>query len=135
MIKGFVRGSFLVIVLLYMVTCYAAGESQDPTSVDSENFRVSYKSNIVPLPLNSMHSWVLHVDTLAGQPVEKAVITVYGGMPAHRHGLPTQPGVTELGNGDYLVEGIKFSMIGMWEMWFSIQAEGVADKAKFIIHF
>ena len=105
------------------------------TTVDGEHFRVSDKSKIEPLPLNQIHSWVLHVTTLDGKPVEKAMISVYGGMPAHRHGLPTQPKVTEMADGDYLVEGIKFSMTGMWEMWFNIQVDGVADKTKFVINF
>jgi len=65
-----------------------------------------------------MHSWILRLETLDGQPVRNAEITVAGGMPKHNHGLPTAPQVTrELGNGDYLVEGIKFQMAG-WYNYF-----------------
>ena len=36
-------------------------------------------------------------------------------MPEHGHGFPTVPEVTEyLGDGKYLVEGLKFSMPGWW---------------------
>jgi hypothetical protein len=135
MMKQFVAGLLLITGLSFVVNGYAAVEPNEVTTVDGEHFRVSYKSKIEPLPLNRIHSWVLHVITLDGKPVEKAMISVYGGMPAHRHGLPTQPKVTEMADGDYLVEGIKFSMTGMWEMWFNIQVDGVADKTRFVINF
>ena len=100
-----------------------------------EEFKVSYESQVEPLPLNRIHSWVLHVETADAKPVENASIKVDGGMPAHNHGLPTQPVVSEIGNGNYLVEGLKFSMTGHWEMWFEIQAAGTIEKKKFDIDF
>ena len=52
-----------------------------------------------------------------------AAITVDGDMPQHGHGLPTRPQVTKhLGNGDYLVEGMKFQMGGWWVVDFTIDA-------------
>ena len=42
-------------------------------------------------------------------------------MPAHDHGLPTRPRVTEeLGNGDYRLEGMRFHMGGYWEIRVSV---------------
>lgn len=100
-----------------------------------ERFKVTYKSQVEPVPLNRIHSWLLHVETTDAKPVEKASIKVDGGMPTHNHGLPTQPVVTEIGDGDYLVDGLKFSMTGHWEMWFEIQAGGISEKKRFIIDF
>ena len=115
------------------------GNSAAPRELDysaertTENgvFKVSYSSdeNIV---INKMHTWTLHVETVDGQPVENAVITVDGGMPQHGHGLPTAPQVTEyLGNGDYLVDGLKFQMGGWWEVRFNITAGDVTDTITF----
>lgn len=115
------------------------GNSAAPSELDysaertTENgvFKVSYSSdeNIV---INKMHTWTLHVETVDGQPVENAVITVDGGMPQHGHGLPTAPQVTEyLGNGDYLVEGLKFQMGGWWEVRFNITAGDATDTITF----
>jgi hypothetical protein len=99
---------------------------------EQELFRVSYLSNVEPIPLNQIHSWTLHVETADGQPVENAEISVDGGMPQHGHGLPTRPQVTEyLGSGDYLVEGMKFQMPGWWEVRFAISAGGQSDTATF----
>ena len=97
-------------------------------------FNVSFKSELDPITINSMHSWVLHVETTDGQPVEGATILVNGGMPEHGHGLPTSPQVTQdMGNGDYLVEGLRFQMGGWWEVKFNIAVEGKTDNVTFNI--
>ena len=99
---------------------------------ENELFRVSYASSEDDVPVNQMHQWTLHVETLDGQPVEDATIAVDGDMPQHGHGLPTRPQVTQnLGNGDYLVEGMKFQMGGWWVMDFTISANGQTDAVHF----
>ncbi len=99
---------------------------------DSGLYRVSFTSALDPIAINQIHSWTLHVETADGQPVDNAEISVNGGMPQHGHGLPTKPQVTQnLGNGDYLVEGLKFQMTGWWEVRFDISAEGQSDSITF----
>jgi hypothetical protein len=64
--------------------------------------------------------------------VRQARIGVDGGMPQHGHGLPTKPRVTrELGDGRYLIEGMKFSMTGWWEIKLAVQGDRGADKVTF----
>jgi len=100
----------------------------------SDRFRVSMRSNVDPVPLSQIHSWTLHLETPEGVAIDDAQIGVYGDMPAHRHGLPTRPKVTEnLARGDYLIEGVKFTMPGRWQLILIITAEGKRDKAKFNI--
>jgi hypothetical protein len=54
--------------------------------------------------------------------VADAQINVNGGMPAHDHGLATSPRVTRyLGEGQYLLEGVRFHMPGEWLMKLDIQ--------------
>ena len=98
--------------------------------IDGEHFRLYYKSTVNPLPLYRIHGWIIHIDTLDGKPVNGARVIVYGGMPAHRHGLPTRPRVSETGEGHYFLEGLKFSMTGEWELWFEVRANGNTDKVK-----
>jgi hypothetical protein len=101
---------------------------------DQELFTVSVSSEQDPLVLNEIHSWIIHVSSEEGQAVENATIEVGGGMPQHNHGFPTEPEVTtELGGGDYLLEGMKFSMGGWWELILTIKAEGVSDSVTFNI--
>ena len=119
-------------IFLLCGVCFAVGGYAEEVQ---ERFRLSYKSQVEPLPLNRIHSWLLRVETTDAKPVEKAKIRVDGGMPAHNHGLPTEPIVIEIGNGDYLVQGLKFSMTGHWEMWFEIQAAGIIEKKKIDVDF
>ena len=79
-----------------------------------------------------MHSWIFTVKTPDGKPVDDATITIGGGMPDHKHGLPTSPEMTDhLGDGRYRIEGIKFSMSGWWELRFDISAAAGADTVTF----
>lgn len=95
-------------------------------------FRVSYEPDVQPAPLNAVHAWTLQVARADGQPVEGAQITVSGGMPQHRHGMPTQPEVAAgLGGGAYRVEGMKFQMPGWWAVTFEIEAQGEKDTVTF----
>ena len=99
---------------------------------DNGVFRVSWSSDPASPPLNQIHTWTIHVETADGQAIDNAEITVDGGMPDMNHGLPTSPQVTEnLGNGDYLVEGMKFQMLGWWDMRFNINANGQSDNVTF----
>jgi hypothetical protein len=99
---------------------------------DNGMFKVSYTASTGTVPINQLHQWTLHVETADGQPVEDATIDVDGDMPQHGHGLPTQPRVTNnLGNGDYLVDGMKFQMGGWWLMDFTITANGQSDAVHF----
>ena len=104
------------------------------TSADG-HYHVSLFSDTFPLPLQKIHNWTVHIETADGKPLENARVRVHGGMPAHRHGFPTQPRVTEyLGNGDYKVEGIKFSMSGHWEIRFNIREVDKRDRVVFDVH-
>lgn len=83
-------------------------------------------------PINQVHSWQVRVATPDGRPVRAARIAVDGGMPQHGHGLPTQPRVTrEVADGTYLLEGMKFSMTGWWEIKLAIDADRGADRITF----
>jgi hypothetical protein len=84
-------------------------------------------SSLEPIEINQMHSWTLHI-TADDEPVADAALTVEGGMPAHDHGLPTRPRITEeLGEGDYRLGGMRFHMQGDWEISIEIKAGGKTD--------
>jgi hypothetical protein len=95
-------------------------------------FQVSITSHLEPLSVNQMHSWTLRVVSPEGDGVENALISIQHLMPEHGHGMPTEPEVTrDLGNGDYLVEGVKFNMRGWWVVDFTIEAGGEIDGVTF----
>jgi hypothetical protein len=68
----------------------------------------------------------------SGEAVVGATIMVAGDMPEHGHGLPTEPEITdEVEPGVYLVEGMKFSMPGWWEVTFHVKAGDHEDRVTF----
>jgi YtkA-like len=102
--------------------------------VMSENglFRASWESRPEAPEINEIHEWVLHVETAAGEPAAGAIVTVNGDMPAHGHGMPTEPQVTaDLGGGDYLVEGMSFQMGGYWIVDVTVTLDGMTDLVRF----
>jgi len=115
----------------------SAAPTPDPNvraGVPSERglFVGSWSSDPETPPINQLHSWVLHIETADGEPVAGALVTVDGDMPAHGHGMPTQPEVTaDLGGGDYRVEGMEFQMGGYWVIDVTVTANDGADTIHF----
>ena len=90
-------------------------------------YTLQIESSLEPIEINRMHSWTLHISA-AGEPVTNAELAVEGGMPAHDHGLPTRPRITEeLGEGNYRLGGMRFHMQGEWEISIEIKAAGKTD--------
>jgi hypothetical protein len=111
-----------------------------PKDLDYSRTRTSeaghYRATIHPqgdsIPQGRLHRWTLHLETATGAPVDSATLAVDGGMPQHGHGLPTKPRVTrDLGNGDHLVEGMKFNMGGWWVVKFQVAAAEGRDSLVF----
>ncbi|NEX62385.1 FixH family protein [Noviherbaspirillum galbum] len=99
---------------------------------DKGKYVAAIKPVSAPIVINKMHAWEIKLNDAAGEPVTQARIAVGGGMPQHGHGFPTQPRVTrELERGRYLLEGMKFSMPGWWELKLEIDAKDGNDGITF----
>jgi hypothetical protein len=102
-------------------------------SSDHGVFRVAVQSGRSPIPLFRVHQWSLRITDSAGQPVSGAVVAVDGGMPDHRHGLPTAPRATATdAAGEYVINGVKFSMPGWWVLNLAVKSpDGRSDTVTF----
>jgi hypothetical protein len=118
--------------------CMHSGSA--PADLDYSRTRTSehgvYRAAIRPegdsIPQGQLQKWTLHLDAVSGAPVSNARVSIDGGMPQHGHGLPTKPRVTrELGDGDYLVEGMKFNMGGWWVVKFRVDSQAGSDSLIF----
>ena len=116
--------------------------AKPPRDLDYSRTRRSeaglYRATIRPqndtILKGKLQRWTLHLETASGAPVESATIAVDGGMPQHGHGLPTKPRVTRaLGNGDHVVEGMKFNMGGWWVVTFRVAAAAGTDSVVFYL--
>jgi len=101
-------------------------------STDRGLFTVSYHSISDYVPVNKIHAWLLLIEAAEGRPVEHATVTVEGDMPEHGHGMPTEPEVSEeMVEGQYIVNGMKFSMPGWWNVKFNIRTAKGEDSVTF----
>jgi hypothetical protein len=99
---------------------------------DEKRFMVAIRPMIEPPPVNQIHNWEIKVTNPKGEPVQKALFYIGGGMPDHGHGFPTSPRVVrEPSPGTYVLDGVKFNMNGRWEIKLAIQAGEVFDIVTF----
>lgn len=123
--------------MLLLLPLLCVGQVTDtPALQASENggFRAGLSCREKQIPLGKLHSWVLHIETPEGKPIEKADILMRGGMPQHGHGFPSEPRVTRyLGKGDYLIEGVKFNMSGQWLMQFIVTHDEGSEQISFYL--
>jgi hypothetical protein len=99
---------------------------------NQHRYQVSLQAPAEPIAINKLHAWEIRLRTFSGAAITGAHIDVDGGMPQHGHGFPTQPRITrELGDGRYLLEGMKFSMPGWWEIKLKVDAVFGYDEVTF----
>lgn len=129
--------------LCIAILALACGRGGDPDPASGGPVAVAtsqagrYRISVRPAqaaPLGALHEWIVRLERTDGAPATPTTVTFDGGMPSHGHGFVTAPRVTrELGDGEFLVEGVKFHMAGPWELRVAVtDAEG-RDGASFQI--
>lgn len=84
------------------------------------------------IKIGRFQPWELRLLDAAGKPVYPARFKLGGGMPGHGHGLPTSPQVTKyLGDGRWLIEGMKLNMTGEWLLVVAVETEKSVDRVNF----
>ena len=121
------RDSRAAIAALLLIFMPVADTLAEEWSSQRNVYTVSFESSLEPIEINRIHSWTLSISS-DGEPVTGAELTISGGMPAHDHGMPTRPRVTsEIGEGKYRLDGMRFHMNGHWEVSIEIDADGKRD--------
>ena len=130
----------IVTTLSLAALAATTGCMSPPTGLDlaltrataDSKYLVTLQPPAKPAAINQLHAWQVKLTSPSGVPVANARIQVDGGMPQHGHGLPTRPQVTrELPGGSYLIEGMKFSMTGWWQIKLAIDGPVGADRVSF----
>ena len=131
---------FLATTLSLATLAAVTGCMSPPKDIDlaltrptvDHRYVVTLQPPAMPAAINQLHTWQVKLASPTGAPVPNARIQVDGGMPQHGHGLPTRPQVMrELSDGAYLIEGMKFSMTGWWEIKLAIDGPAGADRVSF----
>jgi hypothetical protein len=128
------------LLVFFLLAPFLSGCMSPPAGLDLSSQRHTSNNLYVveahpaagPAGINKIHAWEVRIERASGEPVTGAHIAVDGGMPQHGHGFPTKPRITrELGEGRYLLEGVKFSMTGWWEIKLKIDAPAGKDDVTF----
>lgn len=131
----FFASIFALLAILLTTACAAPPADLDLALTHAtveKRFVVTLQPPATPAAINQIHSWRIQVTSPTGVPIIHARIAVDGGMPQHGHGLPTRPQATrEVVDGTYLLEGMKFSMTGWWEIKLTIQSADGSDQVTF----
>jgi hypothetical protein len=133
--KRFITATLAAIALISTTACSAPPKDLDVSLTHpsvQKKYVVTLEPPVTQAPINQLHSWKVRVVSQGGAPVTQARIKVDGGMPQHGHGLPTRPRVTqELPGGTYVIDGMKFSMTGWWEIKLTVEGSEGTDEATF----
>ncbi|MEO1202910.1 MAG: cytochrome c peroxidase [Pseudomonadota bacterium] len=128
-------GSGIAIFVALMVAApLAAALGGEAWETESEQLKLAARlePQLGRVRIGEFQRWVLSLEAADGTPVERARMLIDGGMPSHGHGLPTQPRVTEyLGGGRYLIEGVRFNMLGEWVLAFALELPDGRDYVAF----
>ena len=131
---------FIAVTAIAALSLMARGHAKKPAATEmgtgprtsARGLYIATLQNDQPLQPRKMYTLQVSVADHRGQAVEKAAITVEGGMPQHGHGLPTRPRVTkDLGGGVYEISGLRFNMGGWWELKLTITTPAGSDTVTF----
>ena len=67
---------------------------------------------------------------LNGRPLPEAKVAIDATMPAHGHGMMTDPELKQLGPTQWHAEGLKFHMHGAWQFEVRVESAGVKEKLR-----
>lgn len=121
-------GALLTAAVLPLGSSDALADEPQGWLSDNGHYTLYFKSALQPIVINRIHSWTIVLQDSEGRAVNDANFAISGGMPAHDHGLPTNPRITRTpGEGRYLLEGLRFHMPGRWELQIVISAPAGRD--------
>ena len=103
-----------------------AGCFDEAWSITGELYSISLVSASPTSPERGESAWRVQVQR-DDAPQAGCAITLTPYMPEHGHGVPLAPTVSDAGAGLYQIDGISFTMPGLWEMRFEISCGAEGD--------
>ena len=127
MLKTKFLAAILMVFSLLMIEANAQQGDDQTWASNNKLFTVSVESELDPIVINQIHSWTLQLQDAQGIAVTGADLSLVGGMPEHNHGLATAPVIEPAGEGSYSLQGLRFHMLGYWELELTIEHAGIND--------
>ena len=95
-------------------------------------YRVRLRPRSRPIMISVFQDWIIHVENVDGTLFIPLQLSLMGGMPGHGHGFASSPKATRyLESGDFLVEGVRFHMTGLWNLQVDVMGPSGPDSASF----
>jgi DNA-binding beta-propeller fold protein YncE len=92
---------------------------------------VTYTVDGGQIHLNKPFNMRVHVlQTRSKTPAESVELRVSATMPAHFHGMTTEPRITQEEKGTWRVDGMLLHMPGAWQISFDIYTNGMTERAE-----
>lgn len=122
------RASLAALLLLPVLAACGPGESVQTATTDA--WEVELVVTPDPIPVNEHFTAEVAVRARAdgGPPTS---VRVDADMPAHGHGMNTEPRLSPLGEGRWRVEGLLFHMPGSWELYVDVGEGQALERAAF----
>lgn len=130
---------FLLAVLGTVLIPFTVQAAPVEYSTETSNFTLVLTAP-EPVQLNKIYSWkaqlISHVKDSNLNQLTMDDLKIGGGMPAHGHGLPTQPVASHLNNSHnqqllFDIEGLKFQMWGDWQIKLNLpKQDSIITKFK-----
>lgn len=124
----------LLFIVFSRVNAEGVTQSQLPVSErfysDRLDLQVEIRAVEHFMAINQLQHWNVSLMRLDGTPVVIESLAFDGGMPAHRHGLPTTPQVLIVESGAE-IRGIRFSMPGVWRLVLGIETKDIEIMLQF----
>ena len=112
-----------------------AGEVLDGRAgpTDGGSFTVAWAPSPDPIALSEEFDLAITVADAGGGPPAGARLGVDATMPAHGHGMPVLPTVSEQAPGQFLAEGLLFQMAGGWVLELVVETDTAIERASFAV--
>lgn len=82
-------------------------------------------------PIRADNAWLVSV-ARSGEMMAGAEISVRPWMPDHGHGTPVEIGITDMGDGEYMLDPLNLFMAGLWEIHVTATLEdGTEEEVVF----
>ncbi len=132
------KALILLFIVFSRVNAEGVTQSQLPVSErfysDRLDLQVEIRAVEHFMAINQLQHWNVSLMRLDGTPIVIESLTFDGGMPAHRHGLPTTPQVLIVESGAESgaeIRGIRFSMPGVWRLVLGIETKDTGVILQF----
>lgn len=124
--------TLISVIVLFSISVFAI-DAFDKKRINSEqgNYHIIVEAITKPLKVGKNILKLTVVNRENMKPAKKLFIEVIPWMPKHEHGVTDIPIVKEISEGEYLIDGLSFSMPGNWEVYLKIKGNGKDDSAVF----